>query len=155
MIKITLNINSEDYQEEVAPYHTLNDVLRNKLGFTDVKHGCGKGECGACTVLVDGKPVTSCLMLAVQAQGKKITTASHLATDGKLSLLQEKFISYGAIQCGYCTPGMLLVATALLDKNPNTTEEEVRTAISGNICRCTGYQQIVEAIMAAAAEMNK
>ena len=91
MIRIILNINNEDYQEEVAPYHTLNDVLRNKLGFTDIKHGCGKGECGACTVLVDGKPVSSCLMLAVQAQDKKITTASHLATDGKLSLLQKKF----------------------------------------------------------------
>jgi len=133
----------------------LRDVLRDNLGFTDVKDGCSEGECGSCTVLVDGKPVTSCLMLAVQAQGKKITTARGLATGGKLHLLQEKFIGYGATQCGYCTPGMLLVAKALLDKNPSPTEEEVRTAISGNICRCTGYQQIVEAIMAAAAEMGK
>jgi len=155
MINVTLNINNENYQVEVAPYHTLRDVLRDKLGFTDVKNGCSEGECGACTVLVDGKPVTSCLMLAAQAQGKEITTIRGLATDGKLHPLQEKFIEYGAIQCGYCTPGMLLVAKALLDKNPNPTEEEVRTAISGNICRCTGYQQIVEAIMAAATEMNK
>ncbi len=152
MINITLNVNNEDYQVEVAPYHTLRHVLRDKLGFTDVKNGCSEGECGSCTVLVNGKPVTSCLMLAAQAQGKKVTTTRGLATDGKLHPLQEKFIEYGAIQCGYCTPGMLLVAKALLDKKPNPTEEEVRIAISGNICRCTGYQQIVEAIMAAAAE---
>jgi len=155
MINIKLNVNNEDYQVEVAPYHTLRDVLRDKLGFTDVKNGCNEGECGSCAVLVDGKPVTSCLMLAAQAQGKRITTARGLATDGKLHPLQEKFIDCGAVQCGYCTPGMLLVAKALLDKNPNPTEEEVREAISGNICRCTGYQQIVEAIMATAAEMNK
>ena len=155
MLNISLNVNDEDYQVEVTPYHTLRDVLRDKLGFTDVKSGCSEGECGACTVLVDGKPVTSCLMLALQAQGKKITTARGLATNGKLHPLQEKFIEYGAIQCGYCTPGMLLVAKALLDKNPSPTEEEVRVTISGNICRCTGYQQIVEAIMTTAAEINK
>ena len=155
MINVILNVNNDDYQVEVAPYHTLRDVLRDKLGFTDVKTGCGEGECGGCTVLVDGKPVTSCLMLAAQAQGKKITTASGLATNGKLHPLQEKFIEYGAIQCGYCTPGMVLVAKALLDKNPHPTEEEVKVAISGNICRCTGYQQIVEAIMATVDETNK
>ncbi len=155
MINVILNINNENYQVEVAPYHTLRDALRDKLGFTDVKNGCSEGACGACTVLVDGKPVTSCLMLAAQAQGKEITTIRGLATDDKLRLLREKFIDYGAIQCGYCTPGMLLVAKALLDKNPNPTEEEVRTAISGNICRCTGYQQIVETIMATATKMNK
>ena len=155
MINITLNVNNANYQVEVAPYHTLRDVLRDKLGFTDVKNGCSEGECGSCAVLVDGKPVTSCLMLAAQAQGKKITTPRGLATDGKLHPLQEKFIDYGAVQCGYCTPGMILVAKALLDRNPNPTEEEVRVAISGNICRCTGYLQIVEAIMATAAEMNK
>jgi len=155
MINVILNVNNENYQVEVAPYHTLRDVLRDKLGFTDVKKGCSEGECGACTVLVDGKPVTSCLMLAAQAQGKEITTIRGLATDGKLRLLQEKFIGYGSIQCGYCTPGMLLMAKALLDRNPDPTEEEVKTAISGNICRCTGYQQIVEAIMATATQMNK
>ena len=152
MIDITLNVNGEDYQIEVAPYQTLRDVLREKLNFTDVKNGCSEGECGSCTVLIDGKPVTSCLVLAAQAQGKKITTARGLAPDGKLHPLQEKFIEYGAIQCGYCTPGMLLSAKALLDSNPNPSKDEVRRAISGNICRCTGYQQIVEAIMAAAAE---
>ena len=155
MTTITLNVNDQNYEVEVAPYNTLRDVLREKLGFTDVKNGCSEGECGSCTVLVDSKPVASCLMLAAQAQDKRITTARGLATGGKLHPLQGKFIEYGAVQCGYCTPGMLLVAQALLDKNPNPTEEEVRTAISGNICRCTGYQQIVEAIMAAAAGMNK
>lgn len=155
MINITLNINNEEHQVEIAPYHTLCDVLRDKLGFTDVKNGCTEGECGSCTVLVDGIPVASCLMLAAQIQGKKITTARGLTTNGKLHPVQEKFVEYGAIQCGYCTPGMILVAKALLDKNPSPTEDEIRTAISGNICRCTGYQQIVEAIMAAAKDVNE
>ena len=154
-MNITLNVNNEDYTVEVAPYHSLRDVLRDKLGFTDVKSGCGEGECGACAVLIDGKPVASCLALAAQTQGKKITTPRGLAIDGRLSRLQEKFIECGAVQCGYCTPGILIVATALLDKNPSPTEEEVRQAISGNLCRCTGYQQIVEAILAATAETNK
>ena len=154
MIKITLNVNNEDYPVAVAPYETLRDALRDKLGFTDVKSGCGEGDCGACAVLVDGKPVTSCLMLAAQAEGKKITTARALAVNGKLHPLQEKFIEHGAVQCGYCTPGMLITAKALLDKNPHPTEDEIRLAISGNMCRCTGYQQIIEAIMGAASEMN-
>ena len=155
MLDVTLNVNGERYEVAVAPYETLCDVLRNKLGFTEVKKGCGEGECGACTILVEGKPVCSCLMLAAQANDREITTVRGLSTDGKLHPLQEKFIEYGAIQCGYCTPGMLLAAKALLDSNPQPSEEEVRVAISGNICRCTGYQQIVEAIIAAAAEMNK
>jgi len=152
MINVTLNINDREYEVMVAPHHTLCEVLRDKLGFTDVKNSCNNGECGACTVLIDGKPVCSCIMLAVKADGKKITTARGLAKNGKLHPLQEKFIEYAAVQCGYCTPGMLLAAKALLDENPHPSEEEVRMAISGNICRCTGYQQIVEAIMAAAAE---
>jgi len=152
MISITLNVNGNEYKVEVAPYHSLCDVLRDKLGFTDVKNSCNQGECGACTVLVDGKPVSSCLMLAVQAEGKKIVTIRELSKDGELHPLQKKFIEYGAVQCGYCTPGMILAAKALLDENPNPSEDEVRIAISGNICRCTGYQQIVEAIMATAAE---
>ena len=155
MVNVTLNVNGQKCEVTVAPYETLCDVLRNKLGFTEVKNGCNSGECGACTVLVEGKPVCSCLMLAVQANGREITTVRGLSTDGKLHPLQIKFIEYGAIQCGYCTPGMLLAAKALLDSNPRPSEEEVRMAISGNICRCTGYQQIVEAIIAAAAEMNK
>jgi len=152
MTTITLNVNDNEYEVEVAPHHTLLDVLRDKLGCTEVKNSCNQGECGACTVLVNGKPVSSCLTLAMQADGRKIITARGLAKDGKLHPLQEKFIEYGAVQCGYCTPGMLLAAKALLDENPHPSEEEVRMAISGNICRCTGYQQIVEAIMAAAAE---
>ena len=152
MISITLNVNDNDYEVEVPPYHTLCDILRDKLGFTEVKNSCNQGECGACTVLVDGKPVSSCLMLAVQAEGKKIVTIRGLSMNGELHPLQKKFIEYGAVQCGYCTPGMILMAKALLASNPQPSEDEVRMAISGNICRCTGYQQIVEAIMAAAAE---
>ena len=152
MISITLNVNDNEYKVEVAPYHSLCDVLRDKLGFTEVKNSCNQGECGACTVLVDGKPVSSCLMLAAQAEGRKIVTIRGLSTDGELHPLQQKFIEYGAVQCGYCTPGMILAAKALLDENPHPSEDEVRIAISCNICRCTGYQQIVEAIMATAAE---
>jgi len=155
MINIVLHINREDYQVEVAPYHTLRETLRDKLDFTDVKCGCNEGKCGACTVLINDKPVTSCLMLAVQAQGKEITTIKGLDADDKLRRLIENFINYGAVQCGYCTPGMLLTAKTLLDSNPNPDEKEVRTAISGNTCRCTGYQQIVEAILASAIEKNK
>ncbi len=155
MVNVTLNVNDEECKVTVAPYNTLCDVLRDKLGFTEVKKSCGGGECGACTVLLDGKPVCSCLTLAAQANGKKITTVRGLSKGGELHPLQKKFIEYGAVQCGYCTPGMLLSAKALLDSNPYPTEEEVRSAIVGNLCRCTGYQQIVEAIMAAAAEMNK
>jgi carbon-monoxide dehydrogenase small subunit len=152
MISVTLTVNGEEYKVTLAPYHTLCDVLRDKLGFTEVKKGCGKGECGACTVLVDGKAVNSCLMLAAKADGKQITTIKGLSKDDKLHPLQEKFIEYGAIQCGYCTPGMIIAAKALLDSNPQPSEQEVREAISGNLCRCTGYQQIVEAIMAAAVK---
>jgi len=155
LINIVLNINNKDYQVDVAAYHTLREVLRDKLDFTDVKCGCNEGKCGACTVLVDGKPVTSCMILAVQAQGKEITTIKGLDTDEKLSLLREDFISNGAIQCGYCTPGMLLIARALLESNPNPDEEEIRTAISGNICRCTGYEQIVEAIQTSSTRIKK
>ena len=152
MISITLNVNGNEYKVEVAPYHSLCDVLRDKLDFTEVKNSCNQGECGACTVLVDSKAVSSCLMLAAQAEGKKIVTIRGLSKNGELHPLQKKFIEYGAVQCGYCTPGMILAAKALLDENPHPSEDEVRIAISGNICRCTGYQQIVEAIMAAADE---
>jgi carbon-monoxide dehydrogenase small subunit len=155
VVRITLNVNGEEHQLDVAIYTTLRDALRDNLGFTDVKSGCGEGECGACTVLVDGRPIASCLMLAAQAQGKKLITARGLVKDGKLHPLQEKFIEHGVIQCGYCTPGMLLTAKALLDKNPHPTEEDIKLAISGNMCRCTGYQQIIEAIMDAASAMSK
>ncbi|RLC69834.1 MAG: (2Fe-2S)-binding protein [Chloroflexi bacterium] len=155
MVEITLKVNGEKHRITVMPYETLCDVLRNRLGHTEVKNGCNKGECGACTVLVDGKLVCSCLTLAVRANGKEITTVKGLSADGELHPLQKSFIEHGAIQCGYCTPGMLLAAKALLDRNPRPNEAEVRAAISGNICRCTGYQQIVEAIMAASEEISK
>jgi carbon-monoxide dehydrogenase small subunit len=150
MRKILLKVNGVPYSVDVTPYETLARVLREKLGFTDVKLSCEKGECGSCTVLDNGKPVVSCLLLAVKADGREIITARGLAQEGKLHVLQEKFIEQDAIQCGYCTPGMLISAKALLDANPNPSEEDIRRALSGNICRCTGYQQIVEAIAAAA-----
>ena len=151
MRKIFFKLNGVPCSVDVTPYDTLARVLREKLGFTDVKLGCEKGECGSCTVLDNGKPVVSCLLLAMKADGREIMTARGLAQDGKLHVLQEKFIEHDAIQCGYCTPGMLMSAKALLDSNPHPTEEEIRVAISGNLCRCTGYQQIVEAIAAAAS----
>lgn len=151
---IILNVNGEDHQVEVQAHETLLDVLRNKLGFTEVKNGCEKGECGSCTVLLEGKAVVSCLMLAVKVDRKRITTVKGLARNGGLHVLQKKFIEHDAIQCGYCTPGMLLSAKALLDSNQNPTEEQVRRGLAGNICRCTGYQQIVEAVLAASEELR-
>lgn len=150
---ITLVVNDQQYDIAVLPHRTLLQVLREDLGLTGAKHGCGLGECGACTVLVDGVPVNSCLMLAVQAHGCKVTTIEGLALNGRLHPLQEAFVEHGAIQCGFCTPGMILSAKALLDKNPRPTEEEIRGAISGNLCRCTGYQKIVEAIESASRTM--
>ena len=153
MVKdIKLTINGEQYRVSVAPYETLTDVLRDKLGLLEVKKGCDGGGCGACTTLVDGMPVYSCLMLATQAEGKAITTIRGLSKNGELHPLQKNFIKYGAIQCGFCTPGIILAAKALLDNNPRPSEEEIREAISGNVCRCTGYLQIVEAIQATATE---
>ncbi len=152
MINVTLKVNGEEYEVSVPPNKTLLDVLRDRLGLLEVKCGCNEGGCGACTVLLNGKPMYSCRMLAVQAEGKAITTIRGLAKYGELHPLQKNFIEYGAVQCGYCTPGIILVAKALLDENPKPTEEEVRQAISGNLCRCTGYQQIVEAIMATTAK---
>lgn len=147
---VQLRINGEDYEVAVEPYRTLLDCIRDDIGLTGTKKGCDLGDCGACTVLVEGKSVNSCLMLAVEAQGKDVTTIEGLAQNGNLHPLQEAFIQYGAVQCGYCTPGMILSAKALLDENPHPTELEVRQAIAGNLCRCTGYVKIVEAIMAVA-----
>ena len=155
MFEVTLKVNGEEYEVSVPPKETLLDVLRDRLGFLDVKCSCDEGECGACTVLLNGKAICSCLMLAVQAEGKAITTIKGIAKFGELHPLQKNFIEYGAVQCGYCTPGIILTAKAFLDENPNPTEDEVRQAISGNLCRCTGYQQIVEAIMATAAKVQK
>jgi carbon-monoxide dehydrogenase small subunit len=143
---IILKINGDIYDLIVDTRMTLLEAIREKIGLTGTKDGCGIGECGTCTVLLDGKPIYSCLMLAVEAEGKEILTIEGLATPEGLHPIQKAFIEHGAVQCGFCTPGMILSAKALLDENPNPTEEEIREAISGNLCRCTGYQKIIEAI---------
>jgi len=151
---IVLKVNGKNYHVTVETHRTLVEVLRETLGFTGTKKSCNEGECGACTVLMDGKPVASCLVLAVAAQGKEILTVEGLSQGEKLHPVQEAFVKYAAIQCGFCTPGMVMAAVAFLDENPEPTTEEVRRAISGNLCRCTGYQQIVDAVMAAASAMK-
>ena len=147
---IVLNVNGIQYNINIETHRTLVEVLRDTLGLTGTKKSCNEGECGACTVLMDGKPVASCLVLAVAAQGKEITTIEGLSHGEQLDPVQEAFVKHTAIQCGFCTPGMVMAVKALLDENPRPTPAEVRKAISGNLCRCTGYQQIVDAIMAAA-----
>jgi len=151
---INLRVNHTDHEIAVKPHHTLARVLREQLGLTGTKIGCEEGDCGACTVLLDGRPVSSCLVLAVQAQGHEITTIEGLAENGQLHPLQQAFVEHGAIQCGFCSPGMLLTAKALLDDNPHPDEGQIRHAISGNLCRCTGYQKIVEAIQDAAGKLS-
>jgi carbon-monoxide dehydrogenase small subunit len=151
---IVLNVNGILYNINVETHRTLVEVLRDTLGLTGTKKSCNEGECGACTVLMDGKPVASCLVLAVAAQGKEITTIEGLARGERLDPVQEAFVKHTAIQCGFCTPGMVMAAKALLDEHPRPSRAEVRRAISGNLCRCTGYQQIVDAIMAAAEMLN-
>ena len=147
--RVALRINREDYDLFIYPHRTLAEVLRDELHLTGTKQSCSEGACGTCTVLLDGAPVRSCLLLAVDVEGKEITTIEGLAENGKLHPIQEAFVEHYAIQCGFCTPGMILTAKAFLDTNPHPTEEEIRSAISGNICRCTGYSKIVEAIKAA------
>ena len=144
---LQLTINGEPYELTVEPRTTLAELLREELHLTGTKEGCGIGMCGACTVLLDGKAIKSCLVLALKANGKEITTIEGLAAKGDIHPLQKAFIDHGAIQCGYCTPGMILSAKALLDENPHPTEEEVRMAMVGNLCRCTGYVKILEAIL--------
>lgn len=144
---ISLHVNGEEYDALVTANQTLLEVLREDLALTGTKEGCGEGACGTCTVLLDGKPVRSCLTLAVEVQGREITTIEGLTSMGELHPVQRAFVEYGAIQCGFCAPGMILTTKALLDENPNPTEEEARRAISGNVCRCTGYAKIVEAIL--------
>jgi len=146
---IELKVNGEPYEVAITPNRTLLEVLRGDLGLTGTKEGCDLGECGACTVLMDGRPVQSCLVLAIASQGKDILTIEGLAKDGKLDPLQQSFVDHGGIQCGFCAPGMIMSAKGLLDRNPSPTEDEARTAISGNLCRCTGYAKIVESIEAA------
>ena len=146
---IQLTVNGEPVEAAVETNQTLLQFLRDGLGLTGTKHGCGLGDCGACTVIVDGMPVNSCLVLAVQAAGREVLTIEGLAENGKLHPIQQAFVDKGSIQCGFCSPGMILSAKALLDANPKPTELEIRTAISGNLCRCTGYQKIVEAVQEA------
>jgi carbon-monoxide dehydrogenase small subunit len=150
--KISLNVNGILNEVEIEPRRTLLEVLREELGLTGTKKGCNQGECGACTVLLDGKPVPSCLLLAVEAQGKEILTIEGLARDGNLHPVQRAFMKYGGFQCGFCTPGMILSAKALLDENPDPTEDEVKKALAGNLCRCTGYKQIIESVLATGRE---
>ena len=149
---ITLNVNNETYELVAYPNRTLLEVLRDDLHLTGTKESCGEGACGSCTVLLNGVPVRSCLTLAIAAQGKEITTIEGLSKGEKLHPVQEAFVNHHAIQCGFCSPGMILTAYALLKENPNPTEAEIRRAISGNVCRCTGYAKIVEAIKSLAEE---
>lgn len=143
---VNLEINGKTVELAVEDHQLLLDLIRDKVGLTGTKEGCGTGECGACTVLIDGEPFTSCLVLAVEVNGKKITTIEGLASDGILDPLQDSFIKNGAVQCGFCTPGMILSAKALLNRIPKPTERDIRKAIAGNLCRCTGYGKIVKAI---------
>ena len=152
--RLELKVNGQTYEVLVDPWQSLADVLREELGYTGVKVSCNSGNCGSCTVLLDGKAVKSCIMLAPLAKGKEILTIEGLATESNLHPLQEAFIEHFAVQCGYCTPGMILMAKALLDENPNATEDEIREGLVGNLCRCTGYVKIVEAIMAAKEKMK-
>ena len=147
---MTLKVNDELYELEVSANWTLLDVIREKCGLTGTKQGCGNGECGACTVLLEGEPVNACLILALQADGKRVVTIEALSKDGGTHPIQEAFIRHGAIQCGFCTPGMILSVKALLDRNPKPEEVEIREALTGNFCRCTGYQKIVEAVQSLA-----
>lgn len=150
---LQLTVNSTPREVAVNAHATLGEVLREELGLTGTKIGCGEGDCGACTVLLDGEPVNSCLVLALQANGREVTTIEGLATSEGLHPVQAAFVEAGAIQCGYCSPGMILSATALLRRMPNPSELDVRTALSGNLCRCTGYQKIIEATQNAAENL--
>ena len=152
-VRMKLSINGEEHETLFAGYKTLLEVLREDLGLTGTKHGCELGECGACAVLVDGEPQLSCLVLALECEGRSIDTVEGLARGAELHPLQAAFADLGAAQCGYCTPGILLTAKALLAHEPNPSRERIKEAISGNLCRCTGYQQIVEAVEEAAKRM--
>jgi carbon-monoxide dehydrogenase small subunit len=146
--KVIFNLNGEMVELEVEPRKSLLQVIREDLALTGTKSGCNRGECGSCTVIMNGFPVNSCLILAVEAEGSEILTIEGLSKNGELHALQKQFIEQGAIQCGFCTPGMIMTAKAILDRNPNPNEEEVRRGISGNFCRCTGYDKIVKSILA-------
>jgi carbon-monoxide dehydrogenase small subunit len=151
---VALNINDDVYELAVVPTHTLLEVLREDAGLTGTKHGCEQGECGLCTVLIDGRPQFSCLTLAIEAEGTEIRTVEGLATNGELHPLQQAWGETGASQCGYCTSGMLMSAQALLERNPSPTRTEIREALAGNLCRCTGYLAILDAVELAATRMR-
>ena len=153
-VHIQLTLNGEPAEVAFAPHKTLLEVLREDLGLTGTKHGCELGECGVCTVLIDGQPMLSCLFLGLDAEGRDVTTIEGMAEGAQLHPLQETFADLGAAQCGYCTPGFLLVAKELLEKNPSPQREEIQEALAGNLCRCTGYIKIYEAVELAAARMR-
>jgi carbon-monoxide dehydrogenase small subunit len=151
----TFVVNGREHELIIEPHMLLIDVLRDKLGLTGTKYACGAGDCGACTVLIDGKPSYSCLTLAVTAKGKTILTIEGVADGNQLHPLQQSFVDHGAVQCGFCTPGMVLSAKALLEENAEPTRDEIKRALAGNLCRCTGYVKIVDAVEAAAAAMRE
>lgn len=153
-VPVSTRINGDTYEFLCAPDETLLEVLRNRLGLTGAKEGCGTGDCGACSVTLNGRLVCSCLVLGVEAEGAEITTIEGMAKGDELHPLQRHFIDHAALQCGICTPGILVAAKALLEKNPDPTDEEVRYWLAGNLCRCTGYDKIIRAVQAAAAEMR-
>jgi aerobic-type carbon monoxide dehydrogenase small subunit (CoxS/CutS family) len=154
-VRVALNVNGESREALVPVHKTLLEVLREDLGLTGTKHGCELGECGTCTVLIDGEPVLSCLALPVDSEGCRITTVEGMAEGGQLHPLQQAFAELGAAQCGYCTPGILLTATALLTERPSPTRDQVKEALAGNLCRCTGYTKILDAVELAALRMGR
>jgi aerobic carbon-monoxide dehydrogenase small subunit len=154
MIDIHLKVNGEDYDLTIRPWATLLEVIREDLGLTGAKEGCGEGECGACTVIMDGKAVNSCIMLAAEADGKEIITIEGLADGERMHPIQEAFVEIGGLQCGFCTPGMILSTKVLLDANQNPTDGEIRKGLEGNFCRCTGYTKIIESVKVAAQKLR-
>ena len=154
MRQIRLIVNGKSYEISIPPWRTLLEVIREDLKLTGTKEGCGLGECGACTVIMDGRTVNSCLVLAAEADGEQITTIEGLTDGDKLHPIQQAFVDHGGLQCGFCTPGMIMSAKALLDENPTPTEDEIKRGITGNLCRCTGYTKIIESVKAAAEDMG-
>jgi len=151
-VELSFSVNREPVQVSVLPSATLLDVLRNDLEMTGTKYGCGEGECGACSVLLDGKVVNSCLVPALECEGVEVLTIEGLGPQGRLHPIQKAFVEHGAIQCGFCTPGMIMAAYALLEENPSPTEEDVKRGLEGNLCRCTGYRKIIDAVLSLAGE---
>lgn len=153
--KIRLELNGKTFEGDISVHLTLLEFLREKMGLKGIKEGCGSGDCGACTVLLNGFPVNSCLVLAVETDGQSVTTIEGLCQDEKMSEMQQAFVAHGAVQCGYCSPGMVMTAEGLLAENPDPTKEEVKRALAGNLCRCTGYQRIIKAVLDVAQERKK